>query len=474
MFLILLFWTYATSVTTFAADKEEIKLADKISTLFETQMRRHKFNKDEMGAVIARVDMPKAKTVYELNGSQLRVPASLSKVVTAVGVLETLGVTWKTQTQLLSNANIDGKTLKGNLVLKGGGDPGFVSESMWFLVNEFVRTGVETIEGDIIVDASRFDNIHIDESRDDKRVDRAYDAPVSAMSFNWNSVNVYVRPTKNGEKPTVWVDPENTLFKVENKAVTGSGNPAIYVERVGNIIRVSGKISTSMGEKVFYKNIGDVTAWSGNNLIQFLKQRGITVKGQVKSGTAPKDATILAKADSKPLGEMVKDMMKFSNNFVAEMLVKNVAAEKKGMGASLAQGVDVIKQCFLRWDMPKSCVYLNPSGLSHENKFSPQDLINVLNIAAENMEYSSEFIASMPIAGLDGTLKNRMKNTPAQGEVRAKTGLLNGTSGLGGYHRSKSGVLYAFVLIFNGPDSKNDRARDFFDDLTVGMVKNLP
>ncbi len=217
-----------------------------------------------------------------------------------------------------------------------------------------------------------------------------------------------------------------------------------------------------MGEKAFYKNIGDVTQWSGHNLIQFLKQRGITVKGQVKAGTTPKDAKLLAKVDSKPLDEMVKDMMKFSNNFVAEMLVKNLAAEKKGMGASLTQGVDVIKQCFLRWDMPKSCIYSNPSGLSHENKFSPQDLINVLNIAAENMEYSSEFIASMPIAGLDGTLKNRMKNTPAQGEVRAKTGLLNGTTGLGGYHRSKSGVLYAFVFIFNGPDAKNDRARDFF------------
>lgn len=467
MFLILIFWTYATSVMTFAAD-------EKISALFEAQMRRHNFKKEEVGAVIAKVDMPKAKTVYELNGSQLRVPASLSKVVTAVGVLETLGVTWKTQTQLVSNASVDGKTLKGNLILKGGGDPGFVSETMWFLVNEFKRTGVETIDGDIVVDASRFDNISIDESRDDKRVDRAYDAPVSAMSFNWNSVNVFVRPTKNGEKPTVWVDPENTLFKVENKAVTGNGTPAIYVERVGNVIKVSGKIPTSMGEKAFYKNIGDVTQWSGHNLIQFLKQRGITVKGQVKAGAAPKDAIVLAKADSKPLGEMVKDMMKFSNNFVAEMLVKNLAAEKKGMGASLAQGVDVIKQCFLRWEMPKSCVYLNPSGLSHDNKFSPQDLVTVLNIAAENMEYSSEFMASMPIAGLDGTLKNRMKNTPAQGEVRAKTGLLNGVAGLGGYHRSKSGQLYAFILVYNGPDSKTDKARDFFDDLTVGMVKNLP
>lgn len=467
MFLILLFWTYATSFGSFAAD-------DKLNSLFESQMRRHGFKKEEVGAVISKVDMPKAKTVYELNGSQLRVPASLSKIVTAVGVLETLGVTWKTQTQLLSSGNIDGKTLKGNLILKGGGDPGFVSESMWFLVNEFTRNGVEKIDGDIIVDASRFDNIHIDESRDDKRVDRAYDAPVSAMSFNWNSVNVYVRPTKNGEKPTVWVDPENTLFKVENKAVTGNGNPTIYVERVGNIIRVSGRIPTSMGEKAFYKNIGDVVQWSGHNLIQFLKQRGINVTGTVKSGTAPKDATILAKAESKTLGEMVKDMMKFSNNFVAEMLVKNLAAEKKGSNASLAHGVEVIKQCFLRWDMPKSCIFLNPSGLSHDNKFSPQDLVTVLNVAAENMEYSSEFMTSMPIAGFDGTLKNRMKNTPAQGFVRAKTGLLNGVAGLGGYHRSKSGTLYAFALVYNGPDSKTDKARDFFDDLTVGMVKNLP
>ena len=471
MFLILRFWTCATlaitSAATFAAD-------EKLTSAFESQMRKHNFKKEEVGLQVARAESPKPQSIVEINSNQSRVPASLSKIVTAVGVLELLGPTWKAQTQLVSNGTISGKTLKGNLVLKGGGDPGFVSESMWFLVNEFLRNGVDTIDGDILVDATRFDSVTIDESRDDKRVDRAYDAPVSAMSFNWNSVNVYVRPTKNGEKPTVWVDPENTLFKVENTATTGGGSLTAHVERVGNTLRVSGKIPTSVSEKAFYKNVSDPVLWSGHNLVQFLKQRGVAVKGGVKAGMAPKDAAVLAKAESKPLGEMVQDMMKFSNNYVAEMLVKNLAAEKKGNGASLSQGVDTIKQCFVLWDLPKSCVFLNPSGLSHDNKFSPQDLTLVLNHASRKLAYSGEFIASLPIAGMDGTLKNRMKNTPAQGEVRGKTGLLNGAAGLAGYHRSKSGVLYSFVFVFNGPDSKTDKARDFFDDLAVAMVKHLP
>ena len=466
MFLMLLFWVNASFNATFAAD-------DGLSRVFEKHMSKHNFKKEEIGEVVTKVTSPKAKTVFEINGSQSRVPASLSKIVTAAGVLELLGPTWKAQTQLLSNGSINGKTLKGNLVLKGGGDPGFVSESMWFLVNEFTRTGIETIDGDIVVDTSRFDSVTIDESRDDKRVDRAYDAPVSAMSFNWNSVNIYVRPTKNGEKAQVVVDPENTLFKVENTATTGGSSLTAYVERVGNTIKVSGKIPMSVAEKAFYKNVPNVVEWSGHNLVQFLKQRGITVKGTVKSGAAPKDATVLAKAESKPLGQMVQDMMKFSNNFVAEMLVKNLAAEKNGHSATLSQGVDAIKQCFIGWDLPKTCIYLNPSGLSHENKLAPQDLLTVLNRSSQKLEYSGEFIAAMPIAGMDGTLKNRMKNTPAQGEVRAKTGMLNGAAGLAGYHRAKSGTLYAFVFIFNGPDAKADRARDLFDDFTVSLVKEL-
>lgn len=467
MVLMFVFWAYASFNPSFAAD-------EKLNNLFETQMRRHNFKKEELGIVVAKVESPKAKAVYELNPTQLRVPASLSKIVTAAGVLEVLGPAWKTQTQLLSNGNIVGKNLKGPLYLKGGGDPGFVSESMWFLVNEFIRTGVDTIDGDIIVDTSRFDTVEIDESRDEKRGDRAYDAPVSAMSFNWNSVTVYVRPTKNGEKPLVLVDPENTLFKIQNNATTGGSSLTLAVERIAGTIRVSGKIPASVSEKVFYKNIADTVAWSGHNLMQFLKQRGITVKGIIKSGKTPKDAAVLANADSKPMAQLVQDMMKFSNNYVAEMLVKNVAAEKKGGAASLAQGVEVIKQCFIRWDLPKSCVWQNPAGLSQENKLSPQDLVSVLNFAAQDQTYSPEFIAALPIAGLDGTLKNRMKNSPAQGEVRAKTGLLNGVAGLGGYHHSKGGNLYAFVFIYNGPDSKADKARDFFDDLTVGLVKQLP
>lgn len=467
MFLMFIFWVCASLNPSFAAD-------EKLNKLFETQMRKHNFKSEELGVMIAKVDSPKAQVLYEINGSQLRIPASLSKIITAAGVLEVLGPVWKAQTQLVSSGTINGRTLKGNLVLKGGGDPGFVSESMWFLVNEFTRTGVDTIDGDIVVDASRFDSVAVDDSRDEKRGDRAYDAPVSAMSFNWNSVSVYVRPTKNGEKPVVFVDPENTLFKVQNNATTGGSSLTLAVERIGNTIRVSGKIPSSIEEKVFYKNIDDTVAWSGNNLIQFLKQRGIKVTGTVKSGIAPKGATVLAKADSKPMVQMVQDMMKFSNNFVAEMLVKNAAAEKKGGGASIAQGVDLIKECFARWDLAKSCVYQNPAGLTHDNKLSPKDLIAVLNYSSQDMTYSPEFIASLPIAGLDGTLKNRMKNTPAQGEVRAKTGLLNGVAGIGGYHRSKGGTLYAFVFIYNGPDNKADRARDFFDDLAVGLVKQLP
>src|SRR5690606_23121085 len=159
---------------------------------------------------------------------------SLTKIVTAFAVLQNLGPSAKLQTTLWAENEPVNGVLKGDLVLKGGGDSGFVSETMWFLVNEFLRTGVKRIEGTIVVDDSEFDGTRTDKSRDPVRVDRAYDAPVGAMSFNWNSISIFVRPSQAGSPPTVILDPIDNGYKVKNKAKTVAGSASnIQVARRG-------------------------------------------------------------------------------------------------------------------------------------------------------------------------------------------------------------------------------------------------
>jgi D-alanyl-D-alanine carboxypeptidase/D-alanyl-D-alanine-endopeptidase (penicillin-binding protein 4) len=154
-------------------------------------IKNSKFKGDGLG-VIAGYEENSFFVNY--NGEKKVIPASVTKLITAASALSHFPPGTKFKTSIWSNARVENGVLKGNLWLKGGGDPGFVSENMWYLVNIFTRNQISKVEGKIIVDDSLFDTVRFDPSREDYRVDRAYDAPTGAMSFNWNSVNVFVKP----------------------------------------------------------------------------------------------------------------------------------------------------------------------------------------------------------------------------------------------------------------------------------------
>ena len=414
--------------------------------------------------------------LIEHNASAKLIPASITKIVTAAITLKTFPPATKFTTELLSDARIEGSQMKGSLYLRGGGDPSFVSETMWFLVNNFVRTGVQEITGDVVVDDSLFDRQRYDSSRESIRVERAYDAPTGAMSFNWNSVNIFVRPgAKAGEPARVMIDPENDYIELKNSVKTTSGSTAIDVDRQegkdGDRVVVRGSIAVGAPEQVIYNNITRPDLWSGYNLVAFLKQRGIKVNGKVKTGSAPAVATILAKAESKPIEQVLADMNKFSNNYVAEMLAKNVAAQRTKPG-TIAAAIEIMHGYLYSLGLKKEeFTLVNPSGLTRENRFSAQGLWRVLRDMKDQFQYQPEFATSLPIAGIDGTLKKRMKNTAGERWVRAKTGLLNGVVALAGYAGRSDGFIFPFVFIYNG-GADEAKVRQFFDRLCVEMVED--
>ena len=443
---------------------------------FQKIIKKHHFAESTLGIYVE----DDGKKVVDINAGKLMLPASLTKVVTGGAILTKLPLNIKFVTELWSKAPIDGESLKGALCIKGGGDPSFVSEKMWYLVNEFTRSGVKTIEGDILVDASRFDSELFDAGRDSVRVDRAYDAPVSPISFNWNSVNVYIRPgLKENEPARVFLDPINDYLELENKTktVAKSGVKTIDVSRVKMGLRdkiiVSGSISQNAGEAVVYKSISNPTLWTGHHLKQFLLQRGIIVKGNIKEGQCESDSKILAKVDSKYLNEMTSDMLKFSNNFVAEMLAKNLAAEEitKGKGASMKDGIESIKSYLDKLGLNrKDYVLENVSGLTRDNRFTAKQLALVLTSIKNDFLIFPEFLSGLPIAGVDGTMKNRLK-TQDFSLVRAKTGYLDGVVGLAGYVGRKDNSPLIFVFMFNGGFDQGLAARPLFDALISELFK---
>lgn len=448
---------------------------------FSKIIKKHHFTESTLGLYV----VDDGKKIVDVNAAKQMVPASLTKVVTGGAILTALPLNKKFTTSLMSKADIEGVALKGSLCLKGGGDPSFVSEKMWYLVNEFVRTGAKTIEGDIVIDDTRFDKEIFDSGRDSVRVDRAYDAPISAVSFNWNSVNVFIRPgTKVDEPVKVFLDPSNDYLELENKTktVAKSNVKTIEVSRVKlgakDKIIVTGSLSLNAPELVVYKSISNPALWSASHLKEFLSQRGVTVKGVMREGACEADSKNLASVGSKNLNEMVSDMLKFSNNFVAEMLVKNLAAEdllltSKGAskGASMKDGIESMKSYLDKVGLDrKDYVLENVSGLTRGNRFTAIQLAKVLDNIKNDFLIYPEFLSGLPIAGVDGTLKNRLKNDNLN-LVRAKTGYLDGVVGLAGYIGRKDNSPLIFVFMFNGGFDQGLAARPLFDDLITELLK---
>lgn len=441
---------------------------------FKNIIKKHHFNEATLGLYVE----DEGKTILNVNAEKLMVPASLTKIVTGGAILTKLPLNTKFKTELWSKGSVESGSLKGALCFKGGGDPSFVSEKMWYLVNEFTRSGVKTIEGDLIIDGTRFDSEFYDVGRDSTRVDRAFDAPVSALSFNWNSVNVFVRP---GEKPNdpvrVFLDPVNDYLELENRAktVAKSGVRSIEVSRVKlglkDKVIISGNLSAGAGEMVVYKSISNPVLWTASHFKEFLKQRGITVKGTTKEGECESGSNLMAVVNSKNLNEMTSDMLKFSNNFVAEMLAKNLAAESVGQRASMKDGIESIKTYLDKLGIArKDYVLENVSGLTRDNKFTPKQLAVVLASIKNDFLVFPEFASGLPIAGMDGTMKNRLKDDKFS-LVRAKTGYLDGVIGLGGYIGRKDKSPLIFVFLFNGGFDQGLAARPLFDDLIKELFK---
>lgn len=462
-----------------------------VSKKMELLIKSSGIKKSELGLWVSRGEF----VAYENQADKLFIPASLSKIATAVSVLslippghkfKTSFAVEKSEPSLLSNLKIKDGKIEGSLYLIGGGDPSFTSEKAWFLVNELVRSGVKTIAGDLIVDDSRFDDIRFGEDRQGKRVDRAYDAPLGAMSLNWNAVSFFVRPgTKIGEPANISIDIDSSFIELRNrtKTVKAGAGYNLTIKRLaskqpekGEIFLATGTVGIGHPEKPVYKSIREPAAYAGTSMLKFLAERGVSIKGQVRQSHQPiasEDLTVIATAESKPIESIVADMGKWSNNFVADMLVKNLAVESGKSQGTVKAGIGEIRKFLENQVGLKRGTYefINGSGFTRDNKFTPAQLGAVLKFVKKDFQIYPDFLMSIPVAGVDGTLRSRFGRSNGIGRVRAKTGLLNGAVGLAGFAAQEDEDPLAFVFLYNGPAGKEPQARRLFDDMASALTQ---
>ena len=453
--------------STFAQNSEGTKI--------EKVVKSGGISMQDLGIFVSK----EGSVVYENQSQQKFIPASLSKILTAIAALKTFSPEQRNITELRATSPVKDGVLDGALYITGHGDPSFVSEQMWVLVNNLTRSKITKIKGPIIVDSTVFDDKFFDGSRQSLRVDRAYDSPVSGLSFNWNTVNVYVRANeKVGQPLKVIIDPENDYFTLINKTTTVSGNkPAAIVvdkqtDKDGEKIIVSGSMGINQNEAVKFASVTHPDLWVGKNLLQFLKQRGITVEDtKIVSQKTPSSSTLLAEAKGWTFFEVIDGMMKFSNNFLAEMLTKNIAASRGTKQGSIEKGVELIKEILeTNFDLKKSKYdFFSPSGFSNKNKITPEDLGLLMSKAHKDFSISSYLLSSMAAPQSEGTLSKRMGSLKEPKLVRAKTGLLSGVTGLAGYAANSKGEVFTFVFVYNG-NGKEAQARDLFDKVAITMT----
>ncbi len=412
------------------------------------------------------VRLSDGQSIYESNSKKPLVPASVTKVLTSAAMLHYFRPATTLKTKFFTTGSRSGGTVDGPLYVRGDGDPMLVSEKLWQMAADLKNMGIKSFDGDLIIDNTLFDDEERDSSRADRAnaSDRAYDAPVTAFGINFNTLPIVIAPGfKSGDAARVSFDPYPLPgVGIRNKATTDGGNEnhlsAMRSTTGGDSsITVNGSIGAQNSPAKVYRSMGDPLAENGEQLRAFLLNEGISVKGRVRGGKVPANAKLLYTIDSYDIAYIVRGLNQFSNNYIADSLVKRLGALQAGevsSSGSLAGGVKAIDE-FLRKEVGIKDRFEihNGSGLDHRNNFSAEQIVKVLMYMQRRMDLFPEFLASFPASGWTGTLKKRFKGADVlDGMVRAKTGTLTqpvAVSSIAGYMGHPKHGMLAFAILNN-------------------------
>ncbi len=413
------------------------------------------FKKNDFGVLIYSLD--RKETLFSRNAEKLLTPASNLKLVTTALALKELGPDFRFETNLYSDGKLEGDHLIGDLYIKGFGDPKLVTEQMWLLANELKNVPIHKITGNIIADDSFFDRQRRVKTWKSNPGSQAYNAPLGALSFNFNTITAFIKPgEKAGDKPVVLVEPDTHYIRVSNFASTVANNEKakLLVNRVGNgshdNVTVSGTIRQNQKRATYYLNITDPTKYAVNVFKEYLERAGVEVTGNTKNGTVPTHAKRLVRHESEPMALALRGLNKFSNNFVAEQILKTLAAKRIGPPGTTENGVKFLENYMQSLGVPSNQFKIvDASGLSKQNRLSPAHLVAVLKDMHADLSVYPEFVSALGVMGVDGNVKKRMNGIKEAQKARVKTGTLNGVSSLSGYFQSQDGEQFAFSILMN-------------------------
>jgi D-alanyl-D-alanine carboxypeptidase/D-alanyl-D-alanine-endopeptidase (penicillin-binding protein 4) len=426
-----------------------------------------------LGVLVQTTDNP-PKTLYSLNEDKRFMPASNTKLFTSALALEKLGPEFAFVTPLLTDGQIEGESLNGNLYLKSSGDPSLTRDRLRELVKALLSKGIKSVKGDIIVDVSAFSDNRWGTGWSWDYLLYGYAAEVWSIALDRNSVNLQVAPaTKEGQLAQVSITPPTNWLILDNRIrTTKSGQSRWFILRDPweRVIRLSGQIPLNAAPETVRISVPSVPHYVGETFRTMLREEGIVVDGNVKVGLTPPDAVKIAETQSPPLKELVWWLNKVSDNLYAEMLLRAVALKEAGQG-SVSEAMRILEQQLQDWGIDTSDVRLvDGSGLSRLNMVTPRSIVKLLQVARSRPWFDA-FKSSLPIAGKDGTLRTRFQGTPAEGCVFAKTGFIGGVVALSGYIQCRDGTELVFSVLVNHYNATTRQVQSAVDKFVASLVE---
>jgi D-alanyl-D-alanine carboxypeptidase/D-alanyl-D-alanine-endopeptidase (penicillin-binding protein 4) len=456
--------------------------------------------KSHWGALIT--DAETGEVLFTLNPAQYFLPASNTKLFTTALALATLGPDYRIRTTIEATGAVDAAgRLRGDLVLVGRGDAnlsnrlfpyvkldrrdGPPEKALAELADQVVRRGVKQIDGDVVADDSYLAPARFPSGWTVDDTVWSYGAPVSAIAVNDNYLTIEVRPGEARGTPLRFsLDPPGTIYSVRNEAVTTAAGTEAQLRLVrepeSRTFVLSGTVPLDAPRRPLLVAVQEPAENAAALLAHLLEARGVRIMGQSRArhagdpgpSASPAAHTVVAERVSPTLLEDVRLTNKISDNLHAELMLR-VAAKGKGGADTLDDALKFAEQFRQGVGIaPNEVMLKDGSGLSRDDLASPQSFVRLLAYVARQ-PWGASFLGTLPVAGEDGTLENRMKGTAAAGRIQAKTGQVDHVEALSGFATTLRGERLIFSIMGDNYGASGRDAAAIVDSIAVAMVEEL-
>jgi D-alanyl-D-alanine carboxypeptidase/D-alanyl-D-alanine-endopeptidase (penicillin-binding protein 4) len=409
-------------------------------------------------------DMQATRPLVATGDERALNPASTIKLLTTLAALDLLGPAYRWTTEIYADGVVQGDVVNGNLVLKGSGDPRLTLENFWLMLRDLRARGVREIRGDLVLDRSYFARDDVDPANFDNEPTRPYNTPPDALLVNFKAVRLQFIPDAGRRTLKIVAEPALPQVQILSNVTLDNEPCDDWLGRLKLIatgdhasarLLFSGNYSAACGEKDRNYSLLGHAQYVHALFTQLWRELGGTFEGGVRDAGTPAGAQRLLAHQTQTLAEIVRDINKFSNNVMARQLYLALGAIALGAPASAEKSARSIRQWLTanRLAFPE-LVLENGSGLSRTERISAKNLGQIL-LAAHSTALMPEFIASLPLVAVDGTMRKRLAGAEVAGQAHIKTGSLSGVRAIAGYVLDAKGRMMVVVCIVNHPRAQS-------------------